>query len=437
MKVTQDKIERSQAYLTIEMDAAELEKGMERAYRRLVNRLNIPGFRKGKAPREIVERFVGRESLLEDALGILIPEAYEHAVEEQKLEAFAQPGLELTQKEPPILKAVVPLKPTVKLGNYNALRMSPEAVKLTDEDTERAIEQLRHQHATWEPVERVIQAGDLVGIDVASTVDGQDYLTRKNARYQVVSGFPLPAPGFAEALIGMKRDEEKEFKLKFPEDYPRPELAQKEASFKVKILEVKQEKLPEMNDDFAKQVNPEYKNLAELKEKVAEELKHQLEESAKIEFENKVIEAVVAQAQLEYPPSLIESEIESLKQARMRELQMDEQGLQEYLRNVKKTEPELREELRPRAVRRITGSLVLARVAEAEKLTVTEDDLKGEIERLVSSAETDKKEEFRKSLETGQARQSIEDMLLTRKVVGRLVEIANPPSDKKVEEKKQ
>ncbi len=429
MKITEEKVEGSQAYLTIEVEPAEVEESMEKAYERLVKRTRIPGFRKGKAPRPIFERHVGRENLFDDALDILIPDVYKKAVSEKNIEAFAQPMIEITQKEPVILKAIVPLKPTVKLGDYKSIRLQPEPVNVTDELTDSALEQIRHQHSTWEPVERPVAARDLVSLDISSTIEGQPYINRKNGQYQVVSEFPLPIPGFPEALIGMKQDEEKEFKLKFPDDYARPELAGKEADFKVKILEVKQEKLPELNDDFAKQLNPEFKDVKELREKVTEDLKRQLEEHARSAFEDKVIEAVAAQSTAEYPPVMTEAQIDHLIRDRMLELETDARGLYEYLKSIKKTEKEFRDELKPLATARVVNSLVLGKVAEEEKITVSEDEVNAEIDTLVKNAAADKKDSFQKYLNTPESKESIHDIILTRKTVEKLTEIAKGSED--------
>jgi len=231
VKVTNEKTENCQAFLTVEMEPDEVEESLERSYYRLAKKTNIPGFRRGKAPRTILERYIGKESLLEDALNSLLPEAYEKALKEQNIEAFAQPHIEIAQTEPVIFKVAVPLTPTIKLGDYHHIQVAPEPVELTEDDVSAAIEQLRHQHATWEPVERPVAFNDLVVLDVDSDIENKPFINQKGAQYQVLRELPLPAPGFAEQLVGMKRDEEKEFKLQFPSDYPRGELAGKEPSF--------------------------------------------------------------------------------------------------------------------------------------------------------------------------------------------------------------
>ena len=423
MKVTREKTEDCQVFLTIEMEPAEVEESLEKSYYRLVSKAKIPGFRKGKAPRAILERYIGKESLLEDALNHLLPEAYEKAIKEQEIEAIAQPQIEIAQTDPVVFKATIPLKPTVKLSDYGSIRLTPEPVQLTEDDINSAIEQLRHSYATWEPVERQVGLSDLVSLDVQSTIEDEPFINQKGAQYQVLSDLPFPAPGFAEQLLGMKRDEEKEFKLQFPLDYPRRELAGKEASFKVRVTEIKQEILPELDDEFARQIDPGFESLDSLREQVSADLRLKAGEKVKMDFEEQVVEAVVDSAQLEFPPVLVEAEINRLVDERLKYWQRGTQGLEEYLKNINKTEEELREELYPLAVKRVTWSLVLEKITEEEKIEVSDSELEAEIESLTKDA-GESKDELEKLLNTPQSHESIKQRLIIRKTIQRLVEIA-------------
>jgi len=425
VKVDNEKTENRQVFLTIEMEPAELEESLESSYRRLVKKARVPGFRKGKAPRQILERYIGKESLLEDALNDLVPQAYEKAIKEQEIEAIAQPQIEITQTEPLIFKAVVPLKPTVILGDYKSIQMEPEPVKVTESTVDDVIEQLSHQHATWEPVERPVDFGDLVVLDVESNVDGNTFISQKGAQYQVLSEQSYPVAGFAEQLKGMKNNEEKEFKLTLPSDYPREELAGKEVSFKVKTTEIKQEILPELNDGFASHVDPEFKNMKALRKRALSDLKTRAEEQTRVNFEERVLDAVVELTEIDFPPILEESEINRMLNQRF---QGSNQTLEDYLGSIGKTEEELREELRPSANKRVTRSLVLGKVAEEEKIEVNDSDIDAEIDSMIT-ATTEKKDELKKALNTPQVRESIEQTLLTRKTLQRLTEIAG---DKKI-----
>jgi len=436
VKVTNEKTENSQAFLTIEMEPDEVEESLEKAYHRLAKKANIPGFRKGKAPRDVLERYIGKEGLLEDALNSLLPETYEKAIKEQKIEAFAQPHIEVAQTEPVIFKMVVPLTPTIKLGDYHNIQVTPEPVELSEDDVNAAIEQLRHQHATWEPVERPVDFDDLVTLDVDSNIEGEPFINQKGAQYQVIRELSLPVPGFAEQLVGVKRDEEKEFRLQLPSDYSRSELAGKETSFKVKVIEIKQEKLPELNNKFAKEVSPDFKSLQSLRKRVSADLKLRAEEKARIDFEERVIEAAVDITELEFPPILVEMETDQLINQQLRRWQMSGKGLEEYLGSINKTEEELREELHPLATKRVTQSLTLGRIVEEEKFEVSDAEISAEIENVTKDAGEDKKDELNKYLNTPQARKSIEQGLITQKTVQRLVEIARG-SDKNIKMQKE
>ena len=423
MKVTREKIEKSQAFLRIEMEPAEVEESLEQSYHRLASRVNIPGFRKGKAPRDVLERYIGRESLLEDALNNLLPQAYEKAIKEQEIEAIATPSIEIAQTDPVVFKATVPLKPTIELGDYHHIQLTLEPVELTEDEVDTVIEQLRRQHATWEPVERPANFDDLVTLDIESHIEEKPFINQQGVQYQILHDQPFPVPGFAEQLPGMKGSEEKEFKLRLPKDYPRGELAEKEAWFKVRVTEVKQQRLPELDDGFATSVNPDFKTLASLREQVSANLRLMAEEKANREFEERTIEAVVDISQVEFPPVLIEMEIDRLLDQQARWLQTSGRGLEEYLGRINKTEEELREELRPLATKRVSHSLVLGRIAEEEKIEVGDSEISAELENMAQSA-TGNKDEVQKRLNSPQARSSMEQILTTRKTIQRLVEIA-------------
>jgi trigger factor len=423
LKVTRDKEENCQAFLTVEMEPAELEESLEQSYRRLAKTANIPGFRRGKAPRAVLERYIGKGSLLEEALKELLPQAYEKALKEQEIEAIASPSIEITQTDPLIFKATVPLKPTVELGQYHGIRLKPEPVKVTKEEVNAVIEQLRYQHGTWEPVERAADFDDLVTLDVESQVEGNPFINQTGVQYQIVPNQPLPTPGFAEQLVGMNGGEEKEFTLRLPEDFSRAELAGKEAKFKVKIAEIKQQRLPELNNEFAQLVSPEFKTLAALRKQVAENLRLRAEQKAKEEFEEKLVDAVVDLSQVDFPPVLVDMEIDRLIEQQARWLQAGGGGMDEYLSRVGKTEEGLREELRPVAAKNVARSLVLGKVAEEGKISVTDAEIEAELKNIRQSASGDK-DEVKKRLDSPQVRNSIEQLLTTRKTVERLAEIA-------------
>ncbi len=427
MKVTNEKTENSQVFLSVEMDAAEMEEALKKSYHRLVKKANIPGFRKGKAPRDVLEGYLGKESLIEDAINKLVPEAYEKAIKEQEIDAFAQPDIEITQTDPVIFKATVPLRPTVTLGDYHSVNLTPEPVELTEDKVNSVIDRLHHQQATWEPVERPVAYDDLAVLDVESKIEEEPFLNREGFQYWVRRDSQLPVPGFVEQLLEMQKGEDKEFKLQIPSDYPKSELAGKKPWFKVKVVEIKEEKLPELNDELAKQINPEFETVAVMREKISAELQKQAEEKVKVDFEEKVLQEVVNLTQVEFPPVLVEMETDRLMNEQARRLQMSGHGLEEYLGSVNKTVAELREDLKPQATQRITNSLVLEKVSEEEKIEVSDADIDAEIEEMLKDA-GESKDELQKYLNTPQSKESIKQMLTTRKTIQHLVAIAKEQS---------
>ena len=424
MKVTKDKVENAQAFLTVEMEPAEMEASIEDSYKRLSMKANIPGFRKGKAPRAVLENYIGRESILEEAIKQMVPQAYEQALQEQEIEPFAQPEVEITQSEPVIFKAVVPLAPTVELGDYHAIEMTPETVEVTEQNIDDVMEELRHQHATWEPVERAVDFNDMAIIDIDGTVEEKPYVKKIGAQYQVLKDAIIPAPGFSDYIAGMQKGEEKEFTITFPEDYPNKEVAGKEGQFTVKLSEIKEEKLTEMNDELAVQVSPDFKTVDDLREEVSKSLIERNEERSRMDFQEKVVEAVIEQATMEYPPVLVEMEINRILNEQARQLQQSGRNIDDYLASINKTGEQFREDIRPVATKNVAASLVLGKVSAAEKIEVMDTEIDAGIDSMMGGLAEDRREDLRKMLDTPQTRESIRQSLLTRKTIERLSDIA-------------
>lgn len=421
MKVSTEPIENRQVLLNVEMDADEMEKALEEAYRHLVGRVFVPGFRKGKTPRAVLENHVGRDALLQEALERLIPQAYEEALVKQEIDAIAQPEIELVQSEPLVFKAIVPVRPVVKLGDYRELRLESDPVEVTDEDKEVAIDQLRHQHAVWVPVERPVCFNDMVTIDIEGKSQGESFLIRKDLTYRVTRDSPLPLPGFAEKLEGIERNVKKEFVLSFPNDYETKELAGREFAFEVVVGEIKEEQLPEVDDEFAKSFN--FDNLDSLKQQVADDLQARAEERSRLEFEQKVVNAVIDLSELEYPPVLVDKEIDRLLSEESRGFTEGVSGLENYLATINKTMEEHREELRNMATQHVIQSLVLDKIAEEEAIEVSASDIDDEIAKMAKGTD-EQAEEIRKFFSLPQARESVKQFLLPRKAVEQLVQIA-------------
>jgi trigger factor len=439
LKVTREKVENNQAFLTVEIEPSEMETPLENSYKRISQKTNIPGFRRGKAPRTILEQYVGKESIIEEALKQVIPQVYEQALKEQEIEPFAQPEVEITQTDPVIFKAVVPLAPSVELGDYHSIKMEQEKVEITDNNVDEVLDELRHQNATWEPTERPLEIGNLATIDINSKVSEKPYIQRVGMQYQLIKDAASPAPGFVDQIVGMKKGEEKEFDITFPEEYPNTEIAGKEANFKVKISEIKAEILPELNEEFIGTISKELKTVDELREEVMKNLQLRNEDRVRMEFQEKLVEAAVEQSQINYPPILIEMEINRILNEQSRQLQMSGRSMEDYLRSINKTEEQLREELRPVAIKNIEASLTLGKIAEAEKTEVNDSEIDESLDNMAGSAPEEKRDELRKMLDTPQTRESIKQSILTRKTIEKLADIAKGPAKNKtgVKAKKQ
>lgn len=424
MKVTKDKVENSQAFLTVELEPSEMEAPMENAYKHLAQKADIPGFRRGKAPRAILEQYVGKESVIEDALKQVVPQAYEQALQEQEIEPFAQPELQITQTDPVIFTAVVPLAPSVELGDYHTIKLEQETVEVTEDNINEVIEELRHQNATWEPVDRPLEFNDLATMDVNGMVEEKPYIQRVGMQYQVLKDAIAPAPGFVDEIQGMKKGDEKEFDILFPEDYPNKDIAGKQSHFKVKLSEIKAEILPELNDDFVGTISTELKTTDELREEVKKNLNQRAEERVKNDFQEKAVEAAMEQSKIEFPPILVEMEIDRILNEQARQLQMSGRNMEDYMRSINKTVEQLREELRSVAEKNVSASLTLSKLAEAEKIEVTDADINESIDNMAGNVPEERREELRKMFDTPQTHESIKQTLITRKTIEKLAEIA-------------
>lgn len=425
MKVSTEPVKNGQMTLKIEMEGTEVDRYLERAYNRLVRKVSIPGFRKGKAPRAILEQHIGKETLLREAFEDLIPEAYKEATQNIEIDAIASPQFEIIQTEPLVLKAVIPLRPTVKIGDYKQIRIDPKPVEVGEDDVNAVMEQLRLQQAVLLPVDRPVQFGDVVTIDVEGERQGESFPIRKNLVYEVIQGARLPLPGFAEKLEGMRKGEERHFVLSYPEDYEMRKLAGKEHIFKVTVTEIKEKRLPPVNDEFAKKFGSQ--DLASFRELVFADLKARAEERTRMELEQQVVNSAIEISEVEYPPILVDREIERLLNEESRHFHQGIKGLENYLKSVDRTLDEHLEELRPIASRRVARSLVLAKIAEEENIEVGEAEIDEEVEKILKDAGKQTKE-LSKLLDLAQTRESIKQFIIARKTVERLVQIATQKS---------
>ncbi len=423
MKVTLERLPESRVQLQIEIDEERLEKSLDSAYKRIAQRNRFPGFRPGKAPRPVVERAVGREGLIREALDKLVPAAYNEAIETENVDAIGQPDLQIEQLEPVKFTATVPIRPTVQLNDYRAIRVEPETVEVTPEMVEEQVLLLRRRHATQVPVDRPIQWDDVIIADVkASGEDGNQFLDDENAEFPLREGRVLFVPGLAEAFLGMKKGDEKTLDIEIPADFHIEQLQGKKATFTLTIHEVKEEQLPEADDEFANTVNAdEFPDFATLRGRIESDLRASLENQAEQKFRSAAVDKLVEGATIEYPRVLVEHEIDHLIREAMGDA--NPQQYQLYLRSIGKSEVEFRETWREAADLRLRRSLVLSELAEAEGLEVSAEEIEQELDSLVAPMGDDAAR-FRQMFATEEGVSTIRRNLLSRKTLDRLAAIA-------------
>ncbi len=427
MKVSTERIPDSRLVLQIEVDDERLEKAKESAFRRLASKAKIPGFRPGKAPRPVLERHLGPHTILHEAIDDLLPKVYREALDQEEIDPIAQAAYELVTEEPLIAKFTVPLKPTVELGDYTSLRVEREAVVVAPEKVQEALEGLRRRYATLEPVERPVAWGDVVTADVRGEVNGKPFIEEVNATFQLQEDRVLSLPGVAEALIGRSKGEDVDAAVPVPEDAA-GRLGGSEAAYHITIKELKQELLPELDDAFARQVGEGFVDLEALRARVEDDLRNALEEQAEHQYHDRILDALVARATIEYPTVIVEREIDRHVRDRFGWGSGGRNGGREdferFLTQIGKTEEELRGELRPAAEERVRRSLVLSQVAEAEHILATEEEIEAELERLVSTAGS-QSEEVRRLFSSEGGRESIRRSLVSKQTLDRLAQIAS------------
>ncbi|MCX6024394.1 MAG: trigger factor [Chloroflexi bacterium] len=429
MKVTTEKLPRSQVVLNIEVEPEVMEQSMQRAYRRVAGRTPVPGFRKGKAPRSIIERYLGRNVLVEEALNILIPEVYKQAIEEQQLTPVAQPDIDVVQTEPPVIKATISVQPTIELGDYKSLKLDFAVAEVTEEQVAESLAQMRKRFAPWEDVDRPVQEGDKLMINVNSVfTDGGPFINDDDVSYVVTPGLAFPIAGFSEQLEGIGLNETKDFTLTMPEDYPQEPFRGKEVAFKVTVKGIQVQQLPELDDAFAQSVNPEYATLDALRDFVRGQLEKDARAQARRKVEQEAVDALIAQATLEYPDVMVEHELDHIIEQYLP--QGNRARLESYLQSVGRTREELREERRDEAVQRVVRSLVMTELTKAEEIEINEQDLTREVMMMLqSSTSQEEMNGLLQALNSAEAMSQVQRMAATRKTLGRLVEVVTgvPP----------
>ena len=422
MKVTLERLPESRVQIHIEVEAERVEKSVDVAYRRLAPKVRVPGFRPGKAPRAMTEKYIGRERLMNDAIENLIPDVYNEAIETEDVDAIAQPELDGIELDPVRLKFIVPVRPSVDLGEYASVRVPKDAVAVTDEMLTEQILLLRRRNAVQAPVERPIQWDDVITGDVSGSADGDSFVDDTDAEFPLREGVTLFVPGLAEGFIGMIKGEEKDLELTMPEDFRVERLANQPAQFHLRIKEVKEEQLPDEDDDFAQAVNAEeFPTLVALKERIRKDLTESLQQQATAKLQQEAVDKLVEGATLEYPRVLVEREIDHLVRDSVGN---DQQQYLAYLQRIGRSEADYRETLRDVADLRVKRSLSLNHLAETEGIEVTADEIEEELDTLVAPMGDDASR-FRDMFATEEGVSTIRRNLMSRKTLERLTAIAS------------
>ncbi|MEW5320854.1 trigger factor [Geobacillus thermoleovorans] len=422
MSVKWEKLEGNEGVLTVEVDAEKVNEGLDAAFKKVVKNITLPGFRKGKVPRVLFEKRFGVEALYQDALDILLPEAYAKAVEEAGIEPVSMPEIDIEQMEKGkslIFKAKVTVKPEVKLGQYKGLEVEKMDATVTDEDVENELKRLQENYAELVVKEDgTVENGDTAVIDFEGFVDGEPFEGGKAENYSLEIGSGTFIPGFEEQLVGMKAGEEKEIQVTFPEEYHAKQLAGKPATFKVKVHEVKAKQLPALDDEFAKDVDEEVETLDELKAKIRARLEEAKKNEAETALRNAVVEKAAANAEMDIPEVMIKNETDRMLREFDQRLQMQGLNLQLYYQFSGQDEAALREQMREDAEKRVRAALTLEAIAKAENIEVTDEEVNEELEKMAEAYKlsVDKLKELLGSLD------GVKEDLKWRKTVDFLVE---------------
>ena len=385
MSLQVEKMEKNMAKLTIEVSAEELDKAMQNAYLKARGKISIPGFRKGKAPRKMIEQMYGKGIFLEDAANALIPEHYSKALEECDLEIVSQPEIDVTQAEPGkafIFTAEVAVKPEVTLGEYKGVEVPKSETEVTDEDIDAEIKKEQEKNSRTVTVEdRGAENGDITTIDFEGFVDGVAFEGGKGTDYPLTLGSGSFIPGFEDQLVGAKAGDHVEVNVTFPEEYQAAELAGKAAVFQCDVKKVETKELPELDDDFAQDVS-EFDTLAEYREDVKKNLTEKKEKEARAAKENAAVDKAIENAEMEIPDAMLNTQVRQMMNDFASRMQSQGLTMEQYFQFTGMTAEKMQEEMKPQALKRIQTRLVLEKIAETENIEVSEDEVNEEISKM-------------------------------------------------------
>ena len=410
--------------LNVTIEAEKFDEAIKKVYFKSAKYFNIPGFRKGKAPMNIVEKYYGKEIFYEDAFNEVVPEELEKAVEENKLEVVSRPDIDVTQigkGQDLIFTAIFQTKPEAELGKYKGVEIKKIEYKVTDEDVEHELGHMQEHNSRLISVEdRPVEKGDIANINFEGFVDGVAFEGGKAENHDLEIGSNTFIPGFEDQIIGMKIDEEKDIQVKFPDEYFSKDLAGKDATFKVKVNEIKKKELPTLDDEFAKDVS-EFDTLKELKESIKKKQQEQNDERAKYETQDAVIKAVCENVTVDIPSGMVETETENMVKDMEQRLSYQGLRLDQYLQMMGKTREEMQKEYEPQAIEAIKSRLAIEAVIKGEKIEVADIDVDEKIKEMAKNYGRENDEEF---LKNENVRNYIKQGLESEKALEFLVENA-------------
>ena len=404
--------EKNMVKLVIEASAEEFEAGLNAAYNKNKNKISVPGFRKGKAPRKMIEQLYGSQIFFEDAANEIIPDAYADAAKESGLDIVSQPKVSIEQLEagkPFIFAAEVAVRPEVELGEYKGVEVTKADAEVTDADVEEELKKVQDQNSRTVSVEdRAVKDGDMTVIDFEGFIDGEAFDGGKGENYPLTIGSHSFIDTFEEQMIGMNIGEEKELNVTFPEDYHAENLKGKPATFKVTVKEIKEKQLPELDDDFAQDVS-DFDTLAEYKDDLKKKIAERKESEAKAKKESEAIEKVVEAAKMDIPQAMIDTQVNRMLEDFAMRLQQQGLSVEQYFQYTGMTADKIMEEMKPEAVKRIKNSLVLEAVAKAENIEVSEEEFEAELQKMADmyKMEIEKIKEFMQDAEAKQMKDDI------------------------------
>ena len=388
MSLQVEKLEKNMAKLTIEVSAKDLDKAMEKAYQKQKSRISLPGFRKGKAPRKMIESMYGKGVFMEDAVNSLVPQEYTKALGECDLEIVSQPEINVTQMEPGkalIFTADVAVKPEVTLGDYKGVEVPKSEIAVTDEEVDAEVKKEQDKNARTVAVEdRAAANGDITTIDFEGFVDGVAFDGGKGTDYALTLGSGTFIPGFEDQLVGANTGDHVEVKVTFPEEYQAKELAGKEAVFQCDVKKIETKEVPELDDEFAKDVS-EFDTLAEYKEDVKKKLTEKKEKEARTAKENAAVDKAIENAQMDIPELMTKTECRQMMDDFSRRMQQQGLSMEQYFQFTGQSMDKMMEDMKPQALKRIQTRLVLEKVAEAENIQPSEEEITEEIQKMADA----------------------------------------------------